>query len=258
MSSSQEQRAGAESEGEVTLSTGETVELPLVTEATMTGAMFAAPRDRVAEMLPDGLTPIRATRSSAAVTFLCVDYSRIGRRGEIVPYNEFGVIFPAVHEGTTTPYLSLLDAGTGGYVWYLPVTSEPAKALGVEIWGYPKVVSDITHEDDGSKRRTTVTVDGSHLMTLTVKKPPTFGQESEAAAYTTKDGTLLCEQTELRGEVGMWPYSKRVSYTFGDHPRAEALADLGLGDRALARFAADVEFVIHEGEPVGTIRQASG
>jgi hypothetical protein len=237
-----------------TLSTGHEVELPLSTHATMTGAVLSASPEAVRELLPPGLTPIRATPSRAAVTLLCVEYDRIGHDSGIEPYNEFGVMLPAVHDGTRTlPYVSVVTRGVSGYVWYLPVTSEPARALGADIWGYPKTVADITHTDRGSARRTSVQVDGQRLIDVTVERPPTFGQSDSGVSYTTKDGALLHERTELDGEIGVWPYSSAVSYTLGDHPRARRLAELDLSDRALMRFAADTEFRIHEGRQIGTV-----
>jgi hypothetical protein len=237
-----------------TLSTGHQVDLPLSTDATMTGVVLSASPEAVSELLPRGLTPIRATRNRAAVTFLCVDYDRIGHDAGITPYNEFGILLPAVPEGSgTLPYVSVFTQGVSGYVWYLPVTSEPAKALGVDIWGYPKEVADITHDDDGSTRHTSVNVDGQHLIDVTIDRPPTFSQHDTGVSYTTKDGSLLREKLENDGEIGVWPYSSKLSYTLGDHPRAERLKELDLSDRALMRFAADVEFVIHEGEPIGSV-----
>lgn len=236
------------------LSTGHTVDLPLSTQATMTGAVLSASLEAVRGLLPAGLAPIQATPNRAAVTFLCVDYDRIGRDSGIEPYNEFGVMIPAVHDDTRTlPYVSVFTRGVAGYVWHLPVTSQPAKALGVDIWGYPKAVADITHNDDGSTRRTSVRIDGEELIDIAVDRPPMFAQSDSGASYTIKDGVILREQTELDGEIGFWPYSSKVSYTLGDHPRAQRLKELDLSDRALMRFAADTEFVIHQGDRVGLV-----
>lgn len=233
----------------VTLSTGHRVELPLVTEARMTGVVLSADPLAARALLPDGLTPIRLTPGRAGVTFLCVEYHRIGRRGEIEPYNEFGVLVPATAGSGPPPYASILTHGVSGYVWYLPVTTEPAKALGVDVWGYPKDVGDITHVDRGSERRTTVTVNDQRVIDITIPRPPTFEQTRSSVSYTIKDGRVLREALTLDGDVGFWPYS-RVTYSMGDHPRGRQLKSLDLGDRALLRFAADAEFVIETGEPI--------
>lgn len=236
------------------LSTGHRVMLPLSTHATITGAVFSASKAAIASLLPNGLKPIRATPTRAAVTFLCVEYDRIGYDTAIDPYNEFGVLLPAIPEDKqTVPYASLLTHGVSGYVEYLPVTTEPARALGVDIWGYPKEVAEITHRDEGSVRHTSVRVDGERLIDIAIDRPPQLPWRQSGVSYTEQNGTVLRERLELDGRLGMWPYSDRVDYVFGEHPRAQALSTLDLGDRALLRFAADAEFRIHEGEAIGPV-----
>lgn len=241
---------GTDGEVEV-LSTGHEVELPLKTRSTVTGAAFTASRAGVEELLPDDLAPVRVTPSRAAVAFLCVDYDRIGDDA-MEPYDEFGVYLPAVPaDAGPVPTLSVLEQGASGYVWYLPVTTEPAKALGVDVWGYPKEVADIEHRHDGATRRTTVTVDGQSLIDVSIDKPPMVPLSQSGGSYTTNDGVVLEENLTLEGHLGGWPYTEGVSYTLGDHPRARQLAALDLGGRALVRFAGDVEFTIGAGQPLG-------
>ena len=235
----------------VTISTGETVELPLSTDATITGAVLPASREGVGDLLPDGLVPVGAGPGRAAVTFLCVEYHRVGRLGEFEPYDEFGVLLPAVPEATrTVPYLSAFTRGVGGYVWYLPVTTEPARALGVEVWGYPKEVAEITHEERDGRRRTTVDVDGQRLVTIEVDRPPMVTRSESSTSYTERDGELLREELSLSGEIGGWPLSGSVRVSVGSGSRADRLRSLDLGGRALLRFAAEAEFVVHAGKSV--------
>jgi hypothetical protein len=235
----------------MTLSTGEKISIPLSTEATMVGAVFAVPRQQVTALLPDELQPMRVTvGGKAAVTFLSVKYHRIGD-GEIDPYNEFAVILPAVHEPTTTvPYLSALTRGTSGYMWYLPVTTESAKALGVDIWGFPKVIADITHEDDGTRRRTTVTVGGDRFITFETIHPPSMETQDDGYTYTVKDDELLRVPNEINGEIGAWPFTDEVSVAFGEYHRAEPLCELDISDRALARVSVKGEARFYPGEPL--------
>jgi hypothetical protein len=242
---------GPTADGErIDLSTGQTVTVPLSTDATVTGAVLSASRKRVRELLPAGLDPVRVLPGRAAVAFLCVEYRRIGG-GSVEPYDEFGVVVPAVHGSSAAPsVVSALLGGPSGYVWYLPVTTEAGRALGVEVWGYPKEVGDVAIEDEGSWRRVSVTVGGDHLATVAVDRPPTIERHETASSYTVDDGTLRRQPLELRGEIGAWPFSDRVSITLGDHPRAARLRDLDLGNRALVRFSADAEFVIGRNEPI--------
>jgi hypothetical protein len=78
-------------------------------------------------------------------------------------------------------------------------------------------------------------------------------RSDSGASYTTETGVILRKQTEVDGEIGFWPYSSKVSYTLGDHPRAQRLKSINLRDRALIRFTVDTEFVIHKGNRVGTV-----
>lgn len=230
-----------------TLSTGHRVELPLSTTARARGVVLPASRSGVRALLPDGLRPVRATPTRAAVTFLSVAYDRIGG-SDVEPYDEFGVVLPAVP--ADAPPISAIRR-VGGYVDFLPVTTEPARALGVDIWGYPKVVADITHDEWGSTRHTTVTVDGERFVDLSVDRPPTADARLSATSYTTLDGHLLRERLTVDGRIGTWPASGAFSLTLGDHPRAGRLRRLDVGDRALLRVAADAEFTIHAGRRVG-------
>ena len=235
----------------ITLSTGQTVEFPLEVEATMLGVAYAASPDAIEALLPDGIRPIRATPGGdAAVTLLSVEYRDIGVEG-IDPYDEFGVIVPAVHGSTrTVPYLSALTRAPSGYIWYLPVTTEPAKALGVDVWGHPKVVADITHEDEGSKRRTAVTVDGERFITMVVDRPPAIRRRDDGYSYSVKDGELRRAPIDVDAEMGGWPFTRRAAVAFGDHERATPLRELDVGGRALARFGLEGTARFHPGEPL--------
>lgn len=235
----------------VTISTGQTVDVPVSLQATMLGAVFAAPKRQVSEMLPAGLQPIRATPTGdAAVTFLSVEYHDVGIP-DVEPYNEFAVIIPASHVSpSTVPYVSALTQATNGYVWYMPVTTDPSRAFGVDIWGFPKVVADITHTDDGSVRETTVSVDGEHFITLAVDRPPRIEAKDDGVSYTVKDDQLLRVPNKIDAEIGFWPFSTDVSVSFGDHRKADQLRALELGSRALGRISLDGEVSFYQGEPV--------
>lgn len=241
----------ASSEQSMTISTGQTVELPVRLRATMFGATFAAPTADVTDLLPDGLEPIRATLTgNAAVTLLSIEYHEIDIPG-MKPYDEFAVIIPASHTSPTKlPYVSAVTRATNGYVWYMPVTTEPATAFGVDVWGFPKVVADITHTDAGSRRETTVTVNGEHFATVEIDRPPAFDTTDTGLSYTVKDGSLLTVPSTIDAELGGWPFSTKVSVSLGDHPKAAPLRSLDLGQRALGRIYLDGDVYFYQGKSV--------
>lgn len=234
-----------------TISSGHTVELPVRTRATMLGATFAAPKADVSALLPDGLHPIRATPTgAAAVTLLSVEYHEVDIP-EMEPYNEFAVMIPANHTSpSNVPYISALMQATNAYVWYMPVTTEPAKAFGIDIWGFPKVVADITHDDDGSVRTTTVTVGDDHFITFEIDRPPSMDMEDDGFNYTVKDGELLKIPNKIDADAGLWPFTNNVSVSFGDHPKAGPLQSLDLGPRALVRVSVVGDTYFYPGERV--------
>jgi hypothetical protein len=236
---------------QVSISTGHVVELPVRLEGTMLGATFAAPRDGVAELLPEGLRPIRATPTGkAAVTLLSVAYRDVGVSG-LDPYDEFAVIIPAHHSSPAAiPYASALRQATNGYVWWMPVTTEPSRAFGVDVWGFPKVVAEISHDDTGAGRETTVSVDGDRFVTFEVARPPETTVQDEGVSYTVSDGRMLKVPSEIDAAAGLWPFSTDVSVSFGEHPKAAPLRALDLGPRTLGRVSLDGDVYFHPGESV--------
>lgn len=229
------------SDAPVTLSTGHEVTLPLRAEARVVGAAFPASRRAVAERLPAGLSPVRVAPGRAAVAFLAVDYRRVAVPG-LDPYDEFGVVVPATPSSSPVP-----GRGLGGYVDCLPVTTEPARALGVEVWGYPKVVADVDIDHGRRRTRATVRVDGDRLATLAVRRPPTLRTTVRGRSYTVHGGRLLAERVRLRGSAGAWPLSRAAAVDLG--PAAD-LRRLAPGDRALLRVAGDGAVRVGRGDPV--------
>lgn len=236
-------------EEQVTLSTGQTVTLPLSTDVTMMSVVFSAALDPVRALLPSCLSPVRVGRRSAAVTFLFVRYHSVDE-GSLEPYDEFGVLIPATRPSSrATPILSRLPGGVGGYVHSLPVTTEPSRALGDEVWGYPKVVGDIELTESDQRRRIRVAIDGEQFITLEIDQPPKFDLSVSATteSYTVLDGTVIREPLSFDGELGMRLPSKRASYTLGDRGSLKAL---DIGERALIRCYGRGTFVVHPGKPI--------
>jgi len=235
----------------ITVSTGHTFELPVSLSATIAGAVFSADRSAVEELLPAGLEPVGTRADRAAMTVLVVRYDRVGRE-TIPPYDEVGVLFPAVEAGTrTVPYLSVFRRPASGYVHTLPVTTEPARAFGVDVWGYPKLVATIDVTDEGRTRRATVTTGKGTLVSVSIRRPPTVPARLSGYNLTVKDDELLREPTSLRGRVGGWFGGDGASLSFGEHPIGRQLQGVDVGERPLLRLAADCEFTIGAGEPVG-------
>lgn len=132
----------------------------------------------------------------------------------------------------------------------MPVTTEPSKAFGVDIWGFPKVVADITHDDTGSVRETTVSIDGDRFVTFEVDRPPGTTIEDDGFSYVLTDDQIVQVPNRIDAEAGLWPFSSNVSVSFGNHPKADPLRSLDLGTRALGRVSVDGDVYFYPGESV--------
>lgn len=233
----------------VRLSTGHEVTLPLVTEATVAGAALSARYDVAESLLPDGLTPVRTVGRRAAVVLFCVEYHRIGDDA-IAPYDEFAVMLPATTAGWRPSLLPLLTRAAGSYIWSLPATTEPARALGDEIWGYPKTVADITHRDDATRRETTVVEDGDRVATVSIDWPRIWERRGRTESYAIREGRLERTPIEFQGKLGVAPLSGRVDVDLGDHEQADTLRSLELGTRSVLRFSLEGRITYGAGRPV--------
>lgn len=246
--SSPRSRSAADS---ISLSTGETVALPLVVKATVTGAVFEVSLNQVEQVLPDGLIPVHSKSQQATITVLCAEYHRVGSQEVLKPYNECTILIPAIPESAARlPYGSAFTRYTGGYVWHRSVTTESAKALNTEARGCSTALGKITHTDTNSRRQTTVTVEDEFLLTIEINRPPVLNQTDSAANYTMADGGLLQERLELTGEFGIWPAHKSIPYRLGEHPQARRLQEIGLSQQALFRFAGTGEITMGAGRPL--------
>lgn len=253
------------SNARLTLSTGHEVALPLETEARMDALVVSADATACATVLPEGLAPVRVWPGRVAVAFLSVAYDRVGDHA-LPPYDEFGVFVAASPTETTwscsVPGFGPVGRGIGGYTVALPVTTEPARALGVEGWGYPKSVADVAVRPLDGARRTTVTDGDDHLATVEVRSTPRLPVSVATASFTHPDARsdarssaersaveaarLRRQPLELSGRAGVRPLAGYLS--LGDHPLARRLQGLAPG-RPLASLSFEGVLTIHPNEP---------
>lgn len=258
----------AADEGSTTLSNGRGVEFPVGYEADVAGVVAVAGFDALDRATPERLRPVRVGREAGLVTLVGIDYVHVG---DFDPYGEFAVLVPVSrHHVDGVP----LSADTvGGWVHWLPVTTEPARLLGVDGWGYPKTVADIRFETAGGEgpqpngrqtRRCRVAVDGEHVLTLSVERGRTLplgagrplSVETRATSYTEHAGELTAAGVDLSGSVGVRPLDSGVRLTLGSHERADDLRALGVGSRLLGRqvlgsfWARGLTGAVHRGRRV--------
>ncbi len=218
----------------------------------MATAAFPVPLSQLRSVLPSRLSPLRLLPRKGAVVLFSAEYRNAG---PLDPYNEVGIMIPAVHEADPGRWglspLSVLGLGRSyvkAYVQYLPVSTEEARSLG-EIWGYPKEVAEINIEDTDRTRRTTLHLEGEHVFTFEVDHAQTRDQSVDLYAYTEQPERSVRARIQTRGEYAVRPLSNRASYTLGEHPRADILRSLDLGERPLTRvYATGLRSRFHPGK----------
>jgi hypothetical protein len=205
--------------------------------ATM-GASFLAPVDNVRPILPsDKLVPLEPVSGMAVVSMSAMIYGRVEG---LAPYNEFGVMVDCLYKKDSD------DPGLpGAYVYQLPVTTEEARLGGVEIYGYPKFLAEIDSEDQDGMRCCRVHA-GREIVTLQVSAAPTALRSWESWTYTVKDGQLVRTLIQSRGQIGGSQAPGGATFALGDHPVAEQLRALGIGEASIGhQYVPQVQLMLH-------------
>ncbi len=127
------------------------------------------------------------------------------------------------------------------------MTTEASRVLGREIWGYPKMVADISIGDVDDGVRVSVGPDGDRdergdgsgdapvTTTLTVRNGLTLPLDVRAASYSVNDGVLSRASVDLIGEVRVGVGGARLD--IGDGAVGATLRELTVG-RPVGQFVA--------------------
>ncbi|AGB37848.1 acetoacetate decarboxylase family protein [Natronococcus occultus] len=237
--------------GRRVLSTGHAVSLPLELSCTLGGVVVPARRARLEAVLPDELSSLTIAPRLGCVALVGIGYHRVGRDPGLEPYDEFAVIVPTVRGSRTDrPLAQLFDGEPGGYVHWLPVTTDASVALGRELWGYPKERAPITVTDGPQGFRVVVgDRDASEdAVRLEVSRPRATVslRGTERSSFTRRDGELIRARMQLRGEISVGP---PIGADVEIAPRLAAR--LGLWRRPLARlYGSRVRARLFEGESI--------
>lgn len=230
----------------VRLSTGHRVPLPLECRCSFSGAVVTAAADALRTALPPDCAPIRIGPNTGLVSLVGITYHAID---PFEPYREFGAIVPTVRSPRIDwPLAGALTGAAGGYVHWLPVTTEASVALGTEVWGYPKEVAEIAVRETDAGRRVTVDRDGERLLGLSVAATREISVTRTLDSYVAPEGAAETVPVTIDGTVGVGGGGP-VALSFGGGVPTGPLGELGLRRRAIARFSGtDVRARIHAGE----------
>lgn len=235
---------------EIELSTGKRINLPVqYLDWSAIMAHFPAPAAKLRTLLPsDRLKPALLAPGTGILTLVAMEYRRIS---DVAAYNELGIMIPVMYEPPVNiPGLPLLFPDRfkrfGLYVHHLPVTTQEAYDFGVELWGYPKFLSEITFEDDERARRCRLQVDGQEVLSFQVADLPTRLRDMDFFTYTVLDGQLLHTRVQTQGQYGISRFRGGASFTLGDHPIADELRSLDIGARPVEVYSIpSVQSLLH-------------
>lgn len=194
-------------------------------------AIYTASTDKVRSLLPrHDMHPVEVWKGRSLVAFTAFEY----RRTDIDPYNEFSISFPIAFRKMSIPVLSVLSMAARryftAYVWQLPVTTERARIGGVDMYGYPKFLADITFRQEDGMLACDLSEGGQNILILKGKKLKTRPEKvNRFKTFSIKDGVPLAANVYMNPvEFALSVLPGAASLTLGSHRISQQLRELNL------------------------------
>ncbi|MCB1704096.1 MAG: acetoacetate decarboxylase family protein [Halioglobus sp.] len=199
---------------------GQTVKIPAVVRDASSGTvMYMVDAEKAQALVPDAFEVAEAAPGQTQATIVIVDY----RDNDLGDYDEVGIIFFVRPKGQP-------DAEVGSYIYKLPVNQSFTSEAGCKIWGFPKTVEEIDFSYGDNNATCKLSMDGQHVLTLTVPRGGDGETEpAPATGYTLIEG-VPHKNEFTRGGTGEQAVAggEGVTLELGSHPLAEELRSLGL------------------------------
>lgn len=189
---------------------------------------YAIPVELARTWLPSAvLQPAEVAPDTTVVSVRAFDY----RRSDLAPYRELGVFVPVVHAGENL---------SGAYIVFLPVTTEEACVLGVELADYPKIVADIELEETPERDVCLVRVDGREVLSVTIDprviRPAV--ESREMTIITGRGSQLHVSRAVAELQIGTSTDTSGARVTLGEHPLADPFRAIDLARPAVSCWSA--------------------
>jgi hypothetical protein len=199
-------------------------------------AIYTASTDKVRRLLPlPDMHPVEIMGGRALVAFTAFEY----RKTDIDPYNEFSISFPITFRKKSIPGITVLGMMARryftAYVWQLPVTTERARKGGVEMYGYPKFLADITFAKENGILGCTLSEGGKNILTLKGQTLKTSVEKvNRFKTFSVKDGVPLAANVYMNPiEFGKSMNGKAATLSLGNHDIAKTLKEINLSPKPL-------------------------
>jgi hypothetical protein len=239
-------------QSEVTIA-GQSARLPIFYyDGSSIQAVFAAKLGALRKLMPDPrFSPARLAPGLGALAITCFEY----RDTDIGPYNELAisVVLNEPYFMPNLPGLALVSSmrrrQLHAWVQHLPVTTEIARAGGVDFYNYPKFVAGIDFSEEGSRRVCRLSEGAEHILTLSGERIATPRSEQfQAFSHLWMDRQPQSSEFKINAsETGVSLRSGVASLTLGDrHPIARELAGLIAFSRPLQyQYTARFEGILY-------------
>lgn len=148
------------------------------------------------------------------------------------------------------PGLFMRYFGTGQYVIDLPVSSEISVKGGKGIWGMPKHQGNLDFNISENTVSSQYELDGQLVMKLSISRPKSawLPLSLRGVNYCGFRGLLMKSTVYFKARAGFSLFKKgAATLVIGDHPRAQVIKDLDVGDNPIATvFIPEVKGVLDD------------
>lgn len=200
-------------------------------------AVYTASTSAVRKLIPHpNMLPIELTPGRCLVAFACFEY----RKCDDDPYNEVSISFLVSYRRRPVPLITLArvlrNRVVPSYVWQLPVTTEAARAGGVDLFGYPKFVADIRFSKNKERTECSLSVLGSDILRMTGRTLPTKqGRQMRYISYAIDKGALVAVNSLVNPYEYAESYDKKdVELEIGkEHSICQVLHEIDLAKNPL-------------------------
>lgn len=201
-------------------------------DGTATQAVFAARLGALRRLMPDPrLCPARLAPGLGAVAITCFEY----RDTDIGPYNELAISV-VLNEPWFLPNLpgvalisSLRRRQLHAWVHHLPVTTEIARAGGVDFYNYPKFIAGIDFEQSEQRRTCRLSEGAEHILTLSGERiAAPRSEQFQLFSHLWMDRQPQSSEFKINAiEMGVSLRPSAASLQLGErHPIARELAEV--------------------------------
>jgi len=200
-------------------------------------AIYSASSMKVRDILPlPEMNLVEIFPGRCLVAFTAFEY----RRTDGPPYNEVSIAFLITYKRPQIPGFTvsrmLLTRVYITYVWQLPVTTEEARAGGVDLFGYPKFIADIEFYDDRDWVTCSLSENGREILQLSGKKLESKrGKRTRYLSYNVEKGTPLIAEFLVNPKMfaqAIGGGTARLELG-SDHPISDSLKQMELSKRAI-------------------------